>query len=317
MSDLPTHLRRWTHAVDAVPASDLMDEAAAEIERLRWRLMTLESAARYAEGKRDKTSAEKTGGSGTVTPAAYHENDEKRAVWPTNHDAAPAATARTDADSDRTDKAVLRPGEGTGETLSEAEIDALEFVVEEGRIANIHDYGILRSLLIRLRREWEFRDSPEPISIESAESATTPARSGALSGCETVPDPDSRVWETQRTPQPQATPTQGSVPCEGSVPDSRTENEPVAWAVMPANSDYCVTLSTRREAAQKAAERKVEVGEYATMDDIVVVPLYRHPQPTLTDAERSLLAMLADHPRTHEIMPYEVATLRGLLERTK
>lgn len=28
-------LRRWTHDVNAVPASDLMDEAASEIERLR------------------------------------------------------------------------------------------------------------------------------------------------------------------------------------------------------------------------------------------------------------------------------------------
>ena len=33
----------------------------------------------------------------------------------TNHDAAPAATARTDADRDRTDKAATRPGEGTGD----------------------------------------------------------------------------------------------------------------------------------------------------------------------------------------------------------
>jgi hypothetical protein len=33
--DIVTRLRRWVHAVDAVPASDLMDEAAAEIERLR------------------------------------------------------------------------------------------------------------------------------------------------------------------------------------------------------------------------------------------------------------------------------------------
>ena len=64
-----------------------------------------------------------------------------------------------------------------------------------------------------------------------------------------------------------------SVASAGSV-----AGEPVAWAVMPRNSDYCVTLSTRREAAQKAAERKVEVGEYATMDDIAVVPLYRQPQ---------------------------------------
>ena len=35
----------------------------------------------------------------------------------------------------------------------------------------------------------------------------------------------------------------------------------------------------------------------------------------LTDAERWLLEMLADHPVTHQIMPHEVATLRGLLER--
>jgi hypothetical protein len=36
--DIVTRLRRWVHAVDAVPASDLMDEAADEIERLRSRL---------------------------------------------------------------------------------------------------------------------------------------------------------------------------------------------------------------------------------------------------------------------------------------
>jgi hypothetical protein len=38
---------------------------------------------------------------------------------------------------------------------SEAEIDALEFVVEEGRIASLEDYGILRSWLCRLRPAWE------------------------------------------------------------------------------------------------------------------------------------------------------------------
>lgn len=35
MSDIVTRLRRWTHAVDAAPSSDLMDEAADEIDRLR------------------------------------------------------------------------------------------------------------------------------------------------------------------------------------------------------------------------------------------------------------------------------------------
>ena len=34
-ADITTRLRRWTHAVDAAPASDLMDEAADEIARLR------------------------------------------------------------------------------------------------------------------------------------------------------------------------------------------------------------------------------------------------------------------------------------------
>ena len=33
--DITTRLRRWTHDANAVPASDLMDEAASEIERLR------------------------------------------------------------------------------------------------------------------------------------------------------------------------------------------------------------------------------------------------------------------------------------------
>jgi hypothetical protein len=45
---------------------------------------------------------------------------------------------------------------GTG-NLSEAEIDALEYVVEEGRIASMDDYGVLRSLLVRVRTEWEVK----------------------------------------------------------------------------------------------------------------------------------------------------------------
>ena len=35
MSDLVTRLRTWVHAVHAVPVSDLLEEAADEIERLR------------------------------------------------------------------------------------------------------------------------------------------------------------------------------------------------------------------------------------------------------------------------------------------
>jgi hypothetical protein len=72
---------------------------------------------------------------------------------PTTHDAAPEAKAASSP--------LWNPvtaGLGTGNTPSKAEIDALEFVVEEGRIGN---YGILRSWLIRLRPEWESQSYEE------------------------------------------------------------------------------------------------------------------------------------------------------------
>ena len=50
---------------------------------------------------------------------------------------------------------------GKAASISDAEIDALEFVVERGRIASQIDYGVLRSLLVRLRPEW--LDRPEPV----------------------------------------------------------------------------------------------------------------------------------------------------------
>jgi hypothetical protein len=82
-----------------------------------------------------------------------------------NHDAVPEAKAFPSESSvplgngggcGGTDKPVTLPAMGTGD-LSEAEIDALEYVVEEGRIASMDDYGILRSLLVRVRPEWEVK----------------------------------------------------------------------------------------------------------------------------------------------------------------
>jgi len=83
----------------------------------------------------------------------------------TNHDAVPEAIARTDPSESSvplgngggcggTDKPVTLPAMGTG-NLSEAEIDAIECVVEDGRIASMSVYGVMRSLLVRLRPEWE------------------------------------------------------------------------------------------------------------------------------------------------------------------
>jgi hypothetical protein len=64
--------------------------------------------------------------------------------------------------------------------LSDAEIDALEYVVVEGRIACMEDYGILRSLLVRLRPEWA---TSGDLGLRPEEGDM---RSGSLDGRETV-----------------------------------------------------------------------------------------------------------------------------------
>lgn len=61
MADIVTRLRTWVHAVDAVPASDLMDEAADLIERLRptdaERKALREAADAYGDNNDDEGSA--------------------------------------------------------------------------------------------------------------------------------------------------------------------------------------------------------------------------------------------------------------------
>lgn len=52
------------------------------------------------------------------------------------------------------DSAAMSPASAGSHGLSEAEIDAMEYVVVEGRIASKQDYGVLRALLVRLRPAW-------------------------------------------------------------------------------------------------------------------------------------------------------------------
>jgi hypothetical protein len=123
----------------------------------------------------------------------------------TNHDAVPEAKASPSESSvprgngggcGGTDKPVTLPAMGTGDIpvsrtqgrvgtiLSEAEIDALEYVVEEGRIASMDDYGILRSLLVRLRPEWEhqsYEESDEKRVNTNTNRDTTPSE-GSVRG---------------------------------------------------------------------------------------------------------------------------------------
>ena len=219
-----------------------------------------------------------------------------------NHDAAPAATASAESvapqptahgGSDRADKAAPRPDEGTGDTPSEAEIDALEFVVVNGHTASIGDYGILRQWLIRLRPEF---DSPEPIADCDTDS----------------PEPIAEAAKTNPTQPRNGTPEECSVPSEGSVPDSRIWNEPVAWWLKGCEYDTGCEyeyVSLVKESADEAAK---EGG--------TVTPLYR--SPTLTDAEREAVEWFATFGNSH-LAPLSnnwinhAATLRGLLERLR
>jgi hypothetical protein len=136
----------------------------------------------------------------------------------TNHDAAPEAIASPSESSvplgngggcGGIDKPVTLPAMGTGDIpvsrtqgrvgtiLSEAEIDALEYVVEEGRIASMDDYGILRSLLVRVRPVWEhqsYEESNEKRTNTTMSRDDTPGEGSVQDRC-TLTDAEREAIE--------------------------------------------------------------------------------------------------------------------------
>jgi hypothetical protein len=84
------------------------------------------------------------------------------------------------------------------ESMSEAEIDAIECVVEDGRIASMSVYGVMRSLLVRLRPEWEHQSYEE--SDEKRTNTTmnrdAPPREGSVQGEGTITDAEREAVET-------------------------------------------------------------------------------------------------------------------------
>jgi len=83
--------------------------------------------------------------------------------------------------------------------------------------------------------------------------------------------------------------------------DGSVAGKPVAWFVDGVGYPYATVIRERAQA-------------WADSDGGVIVPLYRQPQPTLTDAERAAVAWAedcADSQREWKIG----ATLRGLLSR--
>ena len=128
--------------------------------------------------------------------------------------------------------------------------------------------------------------------------------------------PEAKANAESVAPQPTAGDRSGQA--EGGVPDSRNAKEPVAWLVAGAEYDTGCEfqyVSLFRESAAEAARS----------GGGVMVPLYRQPQPTLTDAEREAVQRSIDTldglkdlcPTSCGADAIAAATLRGLLDRTK
>ncbi len=89
--------------------------------------------------------------------------------------------------------------------------------------------------------------------------------------------------------------------------------EPVAWAVMLADNHRIWGVYALEEEAN--AINDVVAGGHG------VAPLYRQPQPTLTDEEKTAIELAAGDCLYHQDpggrSQWIRQTLRGLLERTK
>jgi hypothetical protein len=230
--------------------------------------------------------------------AMLHERER------TNHDAAPAARARTDSaagepggghGSDRTDKAVTRPVTGTGNTQEGREIGP-ELVA---RIRHVAD-----SLEAIARGEV---DSPQPFAAAYAvylngEYDSSYGPDAIDEAMEIAADCNGDVVPLYRTPQTNATPGEGSVRRNGSVESRETvQQEPVAWAILHKDHQYVSLLREHAEANN-------------VYTDADIVPLYR--SPTLTAEERWAIFRAEARLRTAYVPDDQTAAmLRKLLER--
>jgi hypothetical protein len=146
------------------------------------------------------------------------------------------------------------------DTPSKAEIDALEFVVEEGRTASIDDYGILRSWLIRLRPEWESQSYEE--SDEKRVNTTT---------------------------NRDTTPSEGSVRGEGTVGDRLVARLSITQEMLDANDKLRAEIDRLREAIRRLADQDAAL---SVQGDNVTVTM----DATLTDEERDAIEWYANFP---------------------
>jgi len=199
-----------------------------------------------------------------------------------NHDAAPEACVQQStwepersllAQSESVERGLPR----TGNTPSKAEIDALEFVVEEGRTASVDDYGILRSWLIRLRPEWESQS------------------------CE-----ESDEKRTNTTMNRDATSGEGSVRGEGTAGERLVERVLITQAMLDDNEKLQAENDQLREAIRRLATQDATL---SVRGGNVTVTM----DATLTDDELAALTWFAHYG----LPEHRAAALRNLLERLK
>jgi len=87
-----------------------------------------------------------------------------------------------------------------------------------------------------------------------------------------------------------------------------SEHAPVAYWIVP---PFPAAQNWRVEFDRAEADRLAK-------GNFIVRPLYEHPQPTLTDAEREAIEYFAGvHCRPSDSHDGHIATLLGLLGRTK
>lgn len=89
--------------------------------------------------------------------------------------------------------------------------------------------------------------------------------------------------------------------CSGVLSGTGDTPEPVAWAVVYPNNEVAVIAFKRQDAEERASASDR------------IVPLYRHPQPTLTDTEREALFWFTGG--RFPVCPQHLATIRNLMDR--
>jgi hypothetical protein len=177
----PEPVAWMAHSGDSRYVAELKEMAAAAAAEFNWDLAPLYLSPTLTDEEREAIEAAAwacgrcDGFNGDPRKPALYKGNQVEAMLRgllerTNRDAVPEAIANADGEPapECGGEAGLSSRDGTGNTPSKAEIDALEFVVEEGRIGN---YGTLRSWLIRLRPEWESQSYEE--SDEKRVNTTT------------------------------------------------------------------------------------------------------------------------------------------------